>query len=473
VNDAVAERLEAQIAVVGAGPAGLAAAIEAARAGARVVVVDEGHRPGGQIHRQPPAAFAAPSGAGHGHGRGSALLAELAASGVAVVSGATVWDASPRHVAFERDGAAGVLSCERLILAPGAYDLCIPFPGWDLPGVITAGAAQVMVRGFRVAPGTRALVAGTGPLLLPTITALLSAGVEVVAALEANGRGARLRAGLGLLRSPARLREAFRYLRALRAHRVDYRLGWAIRRVHGDGRVERATIARVDRRGSPRPGTEEDLEVDVVCAGFGLQPSIELARLLGCAMRHEPVRGGWLPVHDSAMQTSVPGVYVAGEIAGIGGGEVAEAEGRIAGIAAARSLGLQAPDAGRRLRAATRARARERAASDALLGAFAPPPGLYDLADDATVVCRCEDVTLGRLRETARVFGAGLRSLKMGSRAGMGPCQGRICQHAVWMLAQRQFGSTERPMPCPVVQVPVKPVSVATMLATGPHAGRR
>src|SRR5690606_28517433 len=162
------------------------------------------------------------------------------------------------------------------------------------------------VRGFRVAPGTRALVAGTGPLLLPTITALLSAGVEVVAALEANGRGARLRAGLGLLRSPARLREAVRYLRALRAHRDDHRLSRAIRRVHGDGRVERATIARVDRRGSPRPGTEEDLEVDVVCAGFGLQPSIELARLLGCAMRHEPVRGGWLPVHDSAMQTSVP-----------------------------------------------------------------------------------------------------------------------------------------------------------------------
>lgn len=468
-----------QVAIVGAGPAGMAAAIELARAGAKVTIVDEGARAGGQIYRQAPAPFATSAGpaashaVGHspGHERGAALLAALAQTDVTLLSGATVWDASPRHLAFEHNGAAHVLTCERVVLAPGAYDLCLPFPGWTLPGVITAGAAQVMVRGFAIAPGTRALVAGTGPLLLPTVTALLSAGVTVVAAVEANGKGARLRAGLGMLRSKARMREAFYYLHALDQHAVDYRTGWAVVRAEGDDAVTAATIARIDKDGRVRAGSEETLAVDVVCTGYGLLPSIELARLLGCATRWVPVRGGHLPTHDADMQTSVPGVFVAGEIAGIGGADVAIAEGSIAGMAAARSLGLTVADGARRVRLAQRARTKERKVSDALLAAFAIPAGLYDLADDDTIVCRCEDVPLRQLDAVGRVFGSDLRSLKMGSRAGMGPCQGRICQAAIWMLARRRLGSSETPIPCPSVQVPIKPVRVATMLVTGPSAG--
>lgn len=474
-DDQAGTRHRTQVAVVGAGPAGMAAALEAARAGARVTIVDEGVRPGGQIYRQVPASFGAPvaAHAGHdvghspAHARGDTMLAALAQVDVQVLAGATVWDASPTHLAFECDGAAHLLTCERLVLAPGAYDQCLPFPGWTLPGVITAGAAQVMVRGYRLAPGTRALVAGTGPLLLPTVTALLSAGVTVVAAVEANGKLARLRAGLGMLRSRARVREAFFYLQALEQHGVDYRTGWALVRADGVDAVQAATIARIDKQGKVRPGSEERLEVDVVCTGYGLLPSIELARLLGCSMRDVRVRGGHVPVHDDDMQTSVRGVFVAGEIAGIGGADVAAAEGAIAGIAAARSLGLRTDADEKRLRAARRARARERKVSDALLAAFSIPEALYDLADDDTVVCRCEDVTLGRVRETVRVFGGDLRSIKMGSRAGMGPCQGRICQAAIWMLLQRRLAGRESHMPCPSVQVPLKPVRVTTMLATG------
>ncbi|MEZ5964075.1 MAG: NAD(P)/FAD-dependent oxidoreductase [Planctomycetota bacterium] len=469
-----------QVAIVGAGPAGIAAAVAAAAAGARVTLVDEGVRPGGQIYRQAPADFAesaaagpAAPDAGHspGHARGAALLRALAQVEVDVLAGTTVWDASPTRLACERSGEAHVLECERLILAPGAYDLTLPFPGWTLPGVITAGAAQVMVRGFRVAPGSRALVAGTGPLLLPTVTALLAAGTTVVAAVEANGKVARLRAGLGMLRSRARLREAFHYLHALDQHGVDYRTGWTLLRVDGTDAVASATIGRIDRAGRVQAGSEQVLEVDVVCTGYGLVPSIELARLLGCEMHYVALRGGHLPVHDADMQSSVPGVFVAGEIAGIGGADVAEAEGTIAGMAAARSLGLSVPDEAPRLRAARRARARERRVSDALLAAFSVPPGLYDLADDDTVVCRCEDVSLGQLRATADLFGRDLRSAKMGSRAGMGPCQGRICQASVFALLRRRLGGTEDRMPCPSVQVPVKPVRVATILATRNAAG--
>lgn len=458
----------------------MAAAIEAARAGASVAIVDEGARPGGQIHRQPPSTFVAtgPVGArshdvGHspGHARGAELLAALADADVAVHGCATVWDASPEHVAFEREGEAHVLACDRLILACGAYDHCLPFPGWTLPGVVTAGAAQVMVRGFGLAPGTRALVGGTGPLLLPTVTALLSAGVQVVAAVEANGLRARLRAGLGMLRSRQRLREAFHYLHALDRHGVDFRTGWAVVRADGDDSVRSATVARIDRRGTVRPGSEEEVAVDLVCTGYGLWPSIELARMLGCAMRWLPVRGGHVPMHDDDMRTSLRGVYIAGEIAGVGGAEVAAAEGAIAGIAAARSLGLAAPDSEPRLRAARRTQRRERKVSDALLGAFRIPPGLLDLADDDTVVCRCEDVSLGQLRATARVYGTDVRSLKMGSRAGMGPCQARMCHGSVWALARRHLGGSEPIPPCPVVQVPVKPVRLSTMLASGTARG--
>ncbi len=469
---ASAVRHAAQVAVVGAGPAGLAAAIEAARAGARVVVVDEGYRTGGQIYRQMPEGF----GGQHdehgshspGHAKGAALLAEFAGFGIEVLARATVWDAARGRVSFEQAGEAHVVDCERLVLATGAYDRCVPFPGWTLPGVITAGAAQVMVRGFAVEPGVRALVVGTGPLLLPTVTALLSAKATVVAACEANGRGAAMRAGLGMLRSGARLREAFYYLRALRKHRVDHRFGWGIVRAEGDvSGVRAAVIARLDGEGRVVKGTEQRHEVDVVCVGYGLLPSIELARVLGCEMHHVPVRGGWLPVHDASMETSVDGVFVAGEIAGIGGADVAAAEGRLAGIAAARSLGLgDGADCERRARAAQRVRAKERAVSDALLGAFDVLPGLYDLADDQTIVCRCEDVTFSALRECARVFGGDMRSLKMGSRAGMGPCQARICQTGVHALAQRRLGGAAGVMPCPVVQVPVKPVSIGTIVAT-------
>ena len=474
---APAIRSETDVAIVGAGPAGLAAAVEVARAGLRVALVDEGARPGGQIFRQAPSRYHvghdAHAGESPSHQRGAALLRELDGAEVATFHGATVWDAAPDRVSFELAGAAHVLACRRLILAPGAYDLCLPFPGWTLPGVITAGAAQVMVRGFLLRPGQRALVAGTGPLLLPTVTSLLRAGVEVVAALEANSRGAQLRAGLGMLRSGARLREAWHYVSELRRQRVDLRLGWSIVRAEGNPDLRAAVIARIDAEGRVRPGTEQRVDVDLICTGYGLLPSIELARLLGCDMHHVPVRGGWVPRHDVDQQTSVSGVYVAGEIAGIGGSDVAVAEGRIAGLAAARSLGRTADGSAARVRAASRARAKERRVSDALLGAFGVPPGLFDLADDGTVVCRCEDVSFRQLRETARVFGADMRSLKMGSRAGMGPCQGRICQPGVFGLARRRCGATDPVMPCMVAQVPVKPVAVATMLATDSATAER
>lgn len=458
MTGAIGERIvAADVGVVGAGPGGMAAANALARQGLRVVVLDEGHRAGGQIFRQLPpgaerAAIAEPPSHAHGH----ALLHDFGAAGVELRSGATVWDAAPGRLWFEQDGASWLLRCRHVVLAPGAYDRCVPFPGWTLPGVVTAGALQVMVRGFGVVPGRRALVVGSGPLLLPTVTALAAAGVEVIAALEASSRWRALRALPGVVGNAARRKEALWYAKQLWRAGVKLQWGQTVFACEGDGRVERAIIGKVDRDGRPRRDTARTIAVDVVGAGFGLVPSIELGLRLGCAARFDAARGGHVLVVDERQHTSVANVWAAGEVCGIGGAEVAIAEGELAAAA------IVAAEHATQVPAEPIARVRsERRAADALLRAFAPLPGLAELARPDTIVCRCEDVTRDAAEQAAALHGGSLRAIKMGCRAGMGPCQARICGPSLQALAT---GDPARPMDLPVVQVPLKPVRTATLL---------
>lgn len=457
MNDPQQRVLDADVGIVGAGPGGMAVGARLARAGLQVVVLDEGQLPGGQIFRQLP-------GGAHSdrlreppsHARGHDLIHAFGAAGVPVRYGATVWDSKPGRLWFEQNGQSWLLRCQRIVLAPGAYDRCVPFPGWTLPGVVTAGALQVMVRGFGVVPGKRALVVGSGPLLLPTVTSLLGAGVEVVAALEASSRWGALRALPGVVTNGARRREATWYLRQLLRAGVRLQWGWTVFACEGDGRVQRAVIGKVDRNGQPRRGTARTIEVDVVGAGFGLVPSIELGLLLGCTSRYDAARGGHCLTVDAAQRTSVASVYAVGESCGVGGAEVAMAEGEVAAAALLHDLRSTPLPAELQRRAAA-----ERRASDAMLRAFAPLPGLCELAQPDTLVCRCEDVPLQRARDAAAIHGGSLRGIKVGCRAGMGPCQARICGPSLQALAT---GDPRRTMDLPIVQVPVKAVRSSTML---------
>lgn len=449
--------LTADVGVVGAGPGGMAAATRLAAAGLHVTVLDEGARAGGQIYRQLPdgvgAAASIPEPPSHDHGH--ELIDGFEAATLRRVHGATVWDAKPGRLWFEHEGRSKLLRCERIVLAPGAYDRCIPFPGWTLPGVVTAGALQVMVRGFGVVPGKRALVVGSGPLLLPTVTALLGAGVEVVAALEASSRWRALRAAPGVIGNAARRREAVWYMKQLWRHGVKLQWGWTVFGCEGDGRVQRAVIGRVDAQGRPRRGTERTIDVDVVGAGFGLVPSTELGLRLGAASRYLPERGGHCLVVDDE-QRAAAGVFAVGEICGIGGAEVASAEGALCAEAILGEARGQAVDP--RVRRTARA---ERRAADTMLRAFAPLPGLSQLARPDTVVCRCEDVTRLGAQEAAAVHGDSMRAIKLGCRAGMGPCQARICGPSLQAMAT---GDGARVMDRPVVQVPLKAVRADTIL---------
>ncbi len=435
---------QVELVVIGAGPAGLHAAIAASQAGVGVVVIDGYPAPGGQYFKQLPAAFRA----GERPSPLRSLLAQMDGANVRVFSNTLVWGAfaaaegASWQLALHGPGAPHRLDAQTLILATGAYDRPIPFPGWTLPGVITAGAAQTLIKSQRVLPGRQVLLSGTGPLQLAAAAALVHAGAEVVAVLEGAALGAgALRHAPAMWGQWARLSEGWEYLRTLRSARVPYRRGWSVIEARGDGEVQEAVIARLDAAWRPIPGTAQTVAVDTVVIGYGLVPSTELSRLLGCAHDFIPEQGGYVPRRDPEMQTTLAGVYAAGDGAGIGGAELSMIEGQVAGIAAARRLGrLTDADAGAMMAQLRPRLARERRFAHMLGQLFKPGPGLFALAADDTLICRCEEVALGQIREAVAEGVRSVTEMKGLTRIGMGNCQGRICGEMAARLVAREAG---------------------------------
>jgi hypothetical protein len=336
---------------------------------------------------------------------------------------------------------ARVVDTSALVLATGAHDRALPFPGWDLPGVVTAGAAQALAKGQRIAVGHNVLLAGTGPFLLPVAESLIGAGARVLGILEANDPLS------GWLAHPAALAAGYRktaefgrYLGMLARHCVSYRSRTTVVAAHGEDRVEAVTTARIRPDWTVVPGSERRVEVDAVCVGFGFTPRLELAVTLGCEIVE-----GFVAV-DFTQATSVPGVYAAGEVTGIGGADLAAAEGEVAGAAAARA-GSGPSQALRRVRAGRRF-------ATGLAGAYPVRPGWRSWLRDDTLVCRCEEVSSRDLLDAVDQRQAlGVRSVKLISRAGLGLCQGRVCGANVAELAGIPGGAaafSRRPIAEPI-----------------------
>ncbi len=415
------------ILVVGAGPAGQHAALAARAAGAPVTLVDERGSLGGQYFK--------PLAKAHRHlaepdaqaSAGLALAAQVRESGAEILSGAAVWGAfAPDEVAVAMpEGGTRFLTPRRIILATGAHERAVPFPGWTLPGVMTTGAGQTMVRAWRVAPGRRVVVAGNGPLNLQLAVELLEAGVEVVALAESAPAPRDPVALLAMARTAPDLvlrglRDRLRLLRA----GVPVLHGHVVLRAEGEDGLARVVLARRDAAGRSMPGSERVLEADALCCGYGFHPQGELARALGCAQRWDAARRMLVTERDVTGRSSLAEVFVVGDCAGLGGARVAAAEGHIAGATAAADLG-HAPDA-RALARAQAALDRARRFQSALWRLYrAPDPGLALAAAD-TPVCRCEGVTLGALEE-AVAAAPDPGAAKRATRCGMGRCQGRYC----------------------------------------------
>lgn len=438
------------LAVVGAGPAGLAAAVAAAGLGLRVTLLDAGERPGGQYFRHPAPGLGAarPEALHHGWSafasREAALRGHVAAGRITYLPYHHVWTVTPGwtlHAVAGPEEAAATVRARAVLLATGAYERQLPFPGWTLPGVVGAGGAQAMLKGGLVLPGSRVVVAGSGPLLLAVAGSLAAAGARVPAVVEAaayTGYAAHVPA---LLRNPGKLAEGATYGGALVRHGVRLLARHAVTEAHGTDRVEAVTVARLDREWRPLAGTARRIPCDAVAVGHGLVPQLELATGLGCATRPSPDGTVALEL-DAGQRTSVPGIWSAGETGGIGGAQLALVEGEIA----AHSVAGRAVPA--RL---ARTRTRLRAFAAAMAGAHRPGPGWTGWLREDTDVCRCEEVPAGRIREAVEDLGArDARTVKLLTRAGMGWCQGRMCGPAVAALAGGEPAADRRPLSCPV-----------------------
>lgn len=380
--------------VVGGGPAGMAAAVAAAQSGKRVALADDNPRLGGQIWR--------------GEGRG-------VPAGIEVLAGVRVFDRpEPGLLLAEQWDRVVPLRFGKLILATGARERFLPFPGWTLPGVTGAGGLQALVKSGLPMEGKRVVVAGTGPLLLAVAAYLRGKGAEVAGIAEQAPASRLLRFGLGL--SPGKLLQAAGLRRSLRG--IPIWTGCWVVQAEGEGGLSRITL----RRG----GKTWNEPCDCLACGFHLVPNLELPALFGCRLLDGAV------AVDNFQETSVPGTFCAGEATGIGGVELAEVEGLIAGYAAA----------GDRERAASQfaERARRRRFARRLERAFALRPELRELPRSETLVCRCEDVSWERLRGCAS-----WREAKLHTRCGMGPCQGRICGAAAEFLLGWQVESFRLP----------------------------
>ena len=365
------------------------------------------------------------------------------------------------------------LEARAVIVAGGGRELVLPFPGWTLPGVMTAGAAQLLVKKYGVLPGRRILLAGSGPLLLPVAHSLAQAGANVISILEATGPLSWLRRAPALLQMLGdwdRLAEGWHYLNGLSRSRVPYRFGWTVVRALGTDRVEAAVVARLDSAGRPLAATEKTIPVDVLCVGFGLLPNIELTQVSGCAHRYDLAAGGWAPVLDEQLQTTVAGLYAVGETGGIGGAAVAMTEGRLAALHVAAGLGRG--DA-RRLAAQIRhlaARRRSQRRFGRLINTlFAPQPGLDALTTDATPICRCEEVLAGELRAAAGQGVQSLDELKTRTRVGQGNCQGRTCGPLAARILAAKTGLGPAGIAGFHVRPPLKPLPLG-VLAQEIHA---
>jgi thioredoxin reductase/bacterioferritin-associated ferredoxin len=459
-----------QLTVVGAGPAGIMAAYTASEAGVEVTLIDENPMPGGQYYRQSPAEFKFHDSIDGMSGRVDApfILGKLPHPKIRTLYNTQVLGVFGTGLLGLADRErSSLLQADLVILATGAYDRPMAFPGWTLPGVMGAGATLRMLKTQWVLPGKRILLAGLGPLQLALADALLKSGAEVVCVAEAANPIQSWRQLPKFLGHWDRLGEAATYMASLRKHHVPFLFNHAIIEASGNNQVEKAKIARLDQQGAPIPGTEREFEVDVVCLGYGLLPSFQLAAAFGCRLRFDDCLGWYVPFYTSNMETTREGVFVAGDVTDISGVKVAILEGQIVGLSAAHRLGLiDKTTLAKRLDPVYRDLLRLNRLAGALQAIYAFRQGLSRLAKEDTWLCRCEEVSFGQVKASLSNGATDLHQVKLATRAGMGYCQGRFCSVLIAPLIAQATGRPLSEMQPFTVRPPIQPIPLK-VLANG------
>ncbi|WP_414442299.1 FAD-dependent oxidoreductase [Burkholderia sp. 22PA0106] len=452
--------------VIGAGPAGMACALRADLLGLKVLVMDENSQPGGQIYRNVGRSpLPDPARLGSDYTDGADLVKQFGASSVSYWPNTLAWQVSPAlEIGFtRRSGAAasGRIRCRALVIANGAYERPFPVPGWTLPGVMGVGAAQTLVKSAGLLPDVPTVLCGSGPLLYLFAWQLIRAGRPPAAILEttpaANFRQA-LKHLAPALRSPNYLLKGMKLLRAIKKAGIAHIREVDAFSIEGAGHAERITY-----RSGNRSAT---IAADLVLLHQGVVPNVQLTRSMGCVHDWNEVQLCWRPRTDGWGETSVPNVFTAGDGAGIGGAIAARIDGERAALAVAHRLGaLSAASLSKQ--AAPLNRQRERHARvRPFLDALYRPGEPFRRPANETVVCRCEEVTAGQIRDMARLGCVGPNQTKSFSRCGMGPCQGRLCGLTVSELLAEQNGQRMDETGYYTVRPPIKPVSLADLAAS-------
>jgi thioredoxin reductase/bacterioferritin-associated ferredoxin len=422
----------ADVAVIGAGPAGAHAAITAASAGLTCIVFDEAAAAGGQVYRAPaidrtdkkPDAI-----------EGDRLRTVLGDSGATLAFRRRVWLVERGFVihAIGPDGPERI-AADRLIVATGTSERVVPFPGWTTPGVIGLAAATILLKADATLPGPRTVIAGRGPLLAAVASGILDLGGDVVAVLDQAPRMRWIKALPKMASRPDLLKRGIGWWMQLICARVPIR--------HGADIVD---VTRHRKELLVRTSIGETFACDAVATGHGLTPSTEITRLLGARHRYAPELGGWIAEHDAFGRTTVDGLIVTGDGAGIRGAAAAAFAGELAGLTAAFDLEqLDRATFAAKAKSLQRAHARASRFGSAMAEMMASRMADVDTLPPETIVCRCEDIKAAEIDAAISGGAVTIDQLKAWTRAGMGPCQGRICGETVASLLAKHVGGREQ-----------------------------
>ncbi len=444
------------VVVVGAGPAGLAAAAITAQHGLSTVILDEGAGPGGQIYRAittTPVTDRRVLGPDYWHG--ADLVAAAARTGVEIVNGALAWSIDrDLIVGVSRNGTAQMIQAKRVILATGALERPFPIPGWTLPGVMTVGAGQTMLKASGLTPDRRVALAGMGPLLWLYAAQVLRSGGRIEAILDTTPRANYLRAAPYF--PDFALSPLFRKgLALMREVRAAVKVVSNVTELSAEG-VDKVTTAAFRVKG----GDMQRLPVDALLLHQGVTPNVNLAMAAGVAHQWDAVQLCWSPILDEDGGTSVPGVLIAGDGAGIAGAWAAEERGRLAGVAAVRALN---PDAQPPNEQFIRHKLYQHELGRAFIDALYQPAKAFRIPTGETIVCRCEEVTARQIIDTVALGCEGPNQMKAFLRCGMGPCQGRLCGLTVTELIASERGVPPEEIGYYRLRAPIKPIPLSEL----------
>lgn len=449
----------ADLIVIGAGPAGSEAALAAAAHGLNVTLLDEGPAPGGQVWRAPRTTAALRKPADSDRARGDDLRARLAASSVTLLERAAVWDMRPGFsVSCITPQGARSLTAPRAVLATGATERIRPFEGWTTPGVFGLAAATALIKSDGALPGRDIVIAGQGPLLIAVAAKALALGLAPRAIIDRAGTADWARALVGFANVPSMALAGARWMARIKLAGIPFHRGAEVICAAGGDRLSGVTVRDM------ASGRTTELSADTLYVGNGLAPGDEIHRLLGLRQQADALRGGYRTLCDAGRRSSLPGLYVAGDGAGVHGALPSAIQGRLAGLAVALDAGAldtaQHDAEARRLRRRLNRYVRFADASCRLMQL--PQTALDRVSEDA-VICRCEDVTAGDIRRAAADGARELNQLKHFTRLGMGPCQGRLCSMNAAGLLRRCAGTPPGDLRL-TPRAPIRPIEMENLI---------